>query len=168
MATSKKAAPAPTPEPLVFKIKVPGSNATISFWKPSELTPRQSRELNSLQTYLFPKLRAVAQAQEVVDEEGETLDASEILTGGKVQLSRQDVKDLFEFNDLAGFTYLKSWTIQRDGEVRPLPKSATAMQDLPQALYDLIVEHAGKIVRSTDGDEFSVDAIEDEGSPTEV
>lgn len=142
---------------------IPGVRA--KFHRTSELSPRASRELDILTTYLMPKLKALY-AAETVFIEGEVVDESSILTALPVGLSIEETRQLFELNDLAAFTYLKSWTLRRGGEIAPLPKTASELQDLPTPLYNALLAAAAKIKTDADASDFSIDAVENPTSPT--
>jgi hypothetical protein len=165
MATQKQSTiPAPAVEKLQFKISLVG-NATATFWRPAELSPRRARELQVLFSYMQPKLAALSRAQQITVD-GTVAATSDTLGGIPVGLTLEEMATMFRLNDLAGWTFLKSWTLKENGEPRPLPASADDLQDLPPAIYQKIIEHGAKIMFSEDDGGFSVGSTEDYDSPT--
>jgi hypothetical protein len=166
MVTPRKTPPpAKADEPLQFKITIPGTNATVTFWKPLELSPRRSREMEDLREYLSPLLRAAAIA-DGIDLEGDEEVVRTQMRNGNLRLSREDNKMFRELGDITAWTYLKSWTVKDGAEIRELPETWEDLLDLPRPIYNAIVQHAAKIGTSPGGG-FDVTSVADPESPTE-
>jgi len=159
--TSSK--PKPTTEDIYDVLLVPG--VRVKFYRASEISPRKSREMDILRTYLLPKLRALYEAQYVLVA-GEEIDESILLGGLPVGLSMDETRQLFELNDITAFAHLKSWTLRRGGEIAPLPKTIDELQDLPKDVYEALLTASAKIAAKRIENDFSVDAVEDPDSPT--
>jgi hypothetical protein len=160
-------------EPDLYQCSLPGG-FTAKFYRTAELTPRRSRELSVYTSYLMPILRQLQRAQ-TVTVGGKVADKSDVLDGIPVGLSLDETRQMFEMNDIAAWTYLKSWTVRtqvRDDEgqiverlLRPLPETVDELRDLPGDLYDALTQHAGKIMNAVEPD-FTVQSVADEDSPT--
>jgi hypothetical protein len=151
-----------------------------AYWyEPDDLTERQERPLSIMLAYMMPKIAEVARAGTVVSPAGEVQTSA--ITGATVGLSMDDLDNLFQLNDLVVFTYLRRWTLKKetrdeDGEILtsepwPLPPTVDDLAGwVPKPVYMALLEHAGKIQNRTTNtaDGFSVDAVEDADSPTDV
>lgn len=139
--------------PLV--IPVPGGLA--KFFKPGDLTPRRTRELEVIGAELMPRIQELARAQRVMVD-GRVVDESGVLTGPPVGLTRDEIRQFMEFQEASAWAFLESWTIDR-----PLPQTPDDFQDLPRALYDAVMEHASKLsFANMSEDQFTVDALPDD------
>ncbi len=146
----------------LYELKIPGGVAR--FWKTDELSPRRRRELATYTSYLSPKLRELSTASSV-SVGGVVADTSDVLADVPVGLSLSEHRELLEMTNIAAWTYLKSWTLRRDGQPVPVPVSAEEFWDVPPAIYDAIAMRAAKIMVSSES-EFTVAAVEDPESPT--
>lgn len=89
------------------------------------------------------------------------------VTGGDLDLTGEEMAQLLSVNELGVVTFLKSWTVTNaDGTVREIPKTVDEVLDLDRDLYDALVKHAAKLMADAVVDDFSVDSVEDLGSPT--
>ena len=167
--TSRKPASAPEPKPFdATQCSLPGRNVA-RFFRPAELSPRKSRELDVYEMTLMPKIRQLAVAQRIVGPDGETLAEDDALGGMVVGLSLDESRQLFEMMDTSVWVYLKSWTLKDgNGMPLPLPVSPDALLDLQPEIYKALVAHASAITQEqmTKPAPFSVDSIEDPDSPT--
>jgi hypothetical protein len=157
----------------LYQCSLPGG-FTAKFYRSSELTPRRSRELSVYTSYLLPLLRKVQTASSV-KVGGKTAAESDILDGIPVGLTLEQTRQMFEMNDIAAWTYLKSWTCRipvrdDDGHIirhdpRPLPETVDDLRDLPGDIYQALTEHVGKILNTVESD-FTVQSAADPDSPT--
>lgn len=159
------------PESL-YELELPGK-VTVKFWKSIELSPARRRDLEVYSTYMFPLLQRLRSAS-AVEVDGVTVDPRSDLPGLPVGLTLQQTRDLLEMNDVAGVTFLKSWTAREtikdaDGNtiqrVRPLPTTVEEFRLIPSTLFDPIRERAAKIMFAEESD-FTLDSIDDPESPT--
>lgn len=164
MSTSKTRAPRKVAGKTVGKpggdvvslvIPIPGGQA--KFYKPADLTPRRTRDLEVIGAELMPRIQELARAQRV-QVEGRVVDSSGVLSGPPVGLTRDELRTFIEFQEATAFAFLESWTLDR-----PLPETPDDFQDLPRPLYDAIMQHAARL-SFTDADtaEFTVDALPDD------
>lgn len=157
-------------KPIPTTISIPGGKAT--FYRRKDLPPRRERELTILFAQLNPhKMRAVQKAQTVTVPGGSS--TSDVLDGPDIALSEREARLLEQVSDVGAWAYLKSWTLRiSDAEAgtsvpRPLPATPDDILDLPRGLYDAITRHAAKLVAAEMvDDDFTVDAVEDDQSPT--
>lgn len=170
MAASKTPANAPAPKPFdPTSCQLTGRNSA-KFYRHDELSPRRSRELDVYEMHLMPKLRELAVAQKIVDTDG-TVHGAGGLDSIPVGLSLDESRAMFEMTDTAVLVYLKSWTLKgAQGEPLPLPSSIDDMLDWPRDIYQLLIEHAAKIMADqiVKPAPFSPDNMEDQDSPTGV
>ncbi len=165
MATRKKNSSAPTAKADdLTQSKIPGGIARW-FTKPTELTPRRSREIDAYNMIILPKLRRLTRDEEFTKSDN-PLD--QMPTG----ISLEDARNILDMNTVAAWVYLRSWTLKNNGEPVPLPTSLDDVLDLPTDLSNALVEHAGKIladqVSEDPSESFEPDGIQDEDSPTTV
>ena len=84
-------------------------------------------------------------------------------------LSKEEVKSILEVNELAVVVYLKEWTLKDGaGDPLPIPSNVDEVLDLDRPLYDALTVQAAKLLTNMKPDGFSVDAVEDDNSPTEA
>lgn len=143
-------------DPIPLVIPIPGG---LARWhKPTDLTPRQTRELEVIGAELLPRMGQLALAQQVRGPSGAVLaDGSPtVFTGAPVGMSREEIRSFMEFQEACAFAYLESWTIDRE-----LPDSPDAFQDLPRPLYNAVIEHASKLALANADQGFTVDALPD-------
>jgi hypothetical protein len=82
-------------------------------------------------------------------------------------LTREETSQMLAINELAVVLFLKSWTLtNEDGTPRKLPESEDDVLDLERPLYDALTKDAAKLFVAIADNPFSVDAVEDENSPT--
>lgn len=165
MARKQSTLPGQTPED-IYTLKLPGGVAKM--WRTIDLPASRSRELDVYRFSLMPRISeavnsAVVKINGVVVEEPTT---DQQFQAAVVDLTRDEVRDFFEMNDLAAVVYLKSWTVKRNGEPAPLPATTDELRDLPRNLYDPLVQRAAEIFRTDLGDDFTVAHVEDPASPT--
>lgn len=89
--------------------------------------------------------------------------------GEDVSLTREETRDMLAITELAVVVYLKEWTLKTpDGTPIPIPATTDEVLDLDRPLYDALTKHAAKCLAESTvkADGFSVDAVEDEDSPT--
>lgn len=142
-------------EQIPLVIPVPGGLA--KFHKPGDLTPRQSRELEIIGAELLPRMAQLAKAQRVTLD-GQTVDASDVLDGPPVGLSRNELRSFFEFQEACAWAFLESWTVER-----PMPQTPDDFADLPRDLYDAVIAHASKLAVTSGDVGFTVDALPADG-----
>ena len=148
---SKKTTPGPKTEDLTRSVLPTGGS--VQWWKRSELTPRKERPMSILNAHLMPKYK------QAVDATGKNPDDLGPLDVG---LSREDLDEVYELQELTVLAYLKSWTLKDI----PLPQNRDELLEIPLPIYDALIEHASKIQAVNLSDAFSVDAVEDPESPT--
>jgi hypothetical protein len=151
-------------------VKIPGGEATL-INSPGELSPRRRRPIEILSSRIGRKLEAIQNASRllcegdvVIDQSDETLeDGSPKFTGGDVEVSERELGLVMRLNDTIAFSLLKSWTIPHR-----FPESADEFLDCPPDVFDALREHAARINAELQsrGDGFTVDSVEDKGSPT--
>lgn len=152
----------------LLKLDLPGGNH-VYFKRHSETSIAETRELEILQGYLYPKLKAIANASSVSSDDGEDVDEVDEddprFLEAAVHLSRQDMRDLNEMTELAAIAYLKSWTLRTGDGPRPLPTTVKELQTLPRPIYEAISRQASKILNANET-AFDIDSVPDTESPT--
>lgn len=150
---------------------LPGGNHAY-WYKPDELSVRRSREIDVYDIHLIPRLRELALAQGLIDEEGNNLvdpdNALPMLPSG---FTKEESRSFLEMQDVNAWAYLKGWTLRSEGGApKPLPVDADALLELPRDVYQALIDHSAKIIAGrvdfASGDQFSPDAVEDEESPS--
>lgn len=147
-----------------YRITKPWGSA--SFYKMSELSPRRKQEISIIQMQVGPKLQELVRGGEV------TIDGVVIKQPTKkgalpVGLSRTDSRNLHDLNNTVAWALLKSWSLKEAGEPRGLPADPDEfLDDTPTAVYEDISAHAGTIFAEEVKDDFGLDGVEDEDSPT--
>ena len=171
MATKKT-----TVKKLPTTVKLPGGQAFM--FSRDDLPPRKERELRvALGTLNMAKVRRLTAAQRILDEQGEVLDLSADLPGDDIVLTADEGRQWLELNDIAGWAFLKSWTLTDthiNGETttltpRPLPSTPDEFLDLPRNVYDPLMQAAGDLLADfmQQQDDFTVDGgAGDDDSPT--
>lgn len=157
-------------------VKLPGGQA--SMYTRDDLPPRKERELRiALAQVDWGKASRLANASRVVDEGGETLDQSDVLTGADVIFTEEEARRWAAVDDIAAWAFLKSWTLtdaRINGETttltpRPLPIDPDAFLDLPRNIYRPLVDASALLLADymEHQDAFSIDGgVEDPDSPT--
>ena len=175
MAT-RKTVTKTTVKKLPTTVKIPGGQA--SFYSKDDLPPRRERELRiALAQVDWGKARRLANAQRILSEKGDELDASDVLPGEDIILTEHEARQFNEVGDVAAWAFLKSWTLQDahiNGETttltqRPLPADPDAFLDLPRDVNKPIMQASAELLADfmeTD-DTFTVDGgAGDDDSPT--
>ena len=128
---------------------IPGGMA--QWYSRISLTPRRER---TLQIDLLPLQPLVRMVQITAVED--------------LVLTKAETAALMSVSEVAVAVFLKSWTLKdAAGEPVPLPIDADAVLDIEdRKLYDALIAHASKLLADAQVDGFSVDAVEDEQSPT--
>lgn len=134
-------------------INIPGGTATLR--DPEDIRVKHRRPIQVLALSMSPEARQVLDSAQP---------GSDISFGG---LPEADITNLIRINEAAVYARLLSWTIPD-----PLPESAQDVEEMRGVVYDVLM---AECVRSaadlaTDGagrvvDQFSVGAVEDQGSP---
>lgn len=119
---------------------IPGGEAV---WYTREtLTPRRER---TMQVSLMPLRSLVENIQDPT-----------------YPISKEEAAQVLAVNEVAVAVFLKSWSLDA-----PVPADADEVLDIEsRELYDSLLATAAKILATTFEDGFSVDAVEDENSPT--
>lgn len=139
---------------------IPGGMA--EWYDRVQLSPRRQREIDVIGLQIMPRMRELRTAR-TVSINGEVVDTSDTFDGPPVGLNSAEARLLAELTDVAVWAYLKSWTLRRGGEPRPLPGSPDAVLDLEGPLYMALSKHAAKLLMETDDDGgFTVDALPDD------
>jgi len=124
---------------------IPGG--TASWFTRETMTPRRERRL---QVEAMP----LQSLMKRIEDEDYTL-------------TREETSQMLAINELAVVLFLKSWTLtNEDGTPRKLPESEDDVLDLERPLYDALTKDAAKLFVAIADNPFSVDAVEDENSPT--
>lgn len=142
-------------------LTVPGGHAR--FYSQDELTPRRTRALDVQIAHLGPRMHQLAVASQVTGPGG-AADTSTVLTGPSASITEEEADKFAALNDLAVWVYLKSWTVGRD-----LPATPDDVLDLPTPLYQVLVDHAAKLVAaSVAGDTFTVEGLPDDDAEVDL
>lgn len=138
-------------ESIPLVIALPGGGQ-VKFYKPGDLTPRRTRELEIIGAEILPKVQAVSKARAVAVD-GVEFDPQDMLNGPVASLSRAEIRAFIEFQEASAWAFLESWTLDR-----PLPEVPDDLQDLPRPIYEAIMHHASKLSMAGDVG-FTVDAL---------
>lgn len=130
---------------LEFKVNLPATADSpaglAEFWRMAELPPRKKRALDAGFMPLQGKIKALASDPDT-------------------PVSDEEALKLLQVNELAAYALLKSWTLPD-----PLPESADAILDLPRGVYDVLIEHAAKIMTEEVSPFSAEDAESNDQSP---
>lgn len=151
-------------------VAIPGGEA-VMISKSSELTARRRRPIEIVSSRIGKKVAEISNAARLICDGDVVLDQSKVLledgtpkfTGGDVQVTERELGLVMRLNDVIAFALLKSWTIDH-----PFPTSPDEYADIPVDVYDALRVHAARLNAGLRDQQaaFTVDAVEDPGSPT--
>lgn len=159
-------------------VPVPGGEAVLR--DPRALTVRQKRPIKLIMEQIgMVRLRDIILAQSIsppedvdlTDAEAEAFARDKAAGLDALQLTRAELTLLYEMNDAGIWALLAEWwdtdeTGQRTVE-HPVPRSVDEVQDLPDAMYDVLGAECAKLqAEDILRNGFDLDSIEDPDSPT--
>lgn len=150
---------------------IPGG--TVTFRDKDELNVSHSRAITLASRHLSKKTFAKIDAttSDLPDDASEEeitasltekakIDDGKDLLGFPIDLEDSEIEASWAYNDTLVIAYLADWTLDR-----PLPRSRDELAELPMPVYKGLNEAIAQHVKPT-VDGFSVDAVEDQTSPT--
>jgi len=137
-------------------------DGTVTFREKTDLSVGQSRAI-ALATRRLPK-RALFAAE--ANGDGTPAKGETDGLGFPVDLTDEEIEATWAYNDTLLLAYTAGWTLDQ-----PLPKNAEEIGQLDSPVYGALCQAIAKHVRPAKGeeepvDEFSVDAVEEQASPT--